>query len=101
MTLSAAASPPDVHQCSICTSLLSAACAPPATPNMPRTAAPPINNALILISLPFLVFTPAGSGPAPDPETVDRLPIINVLRLRNRYRPENTGGRLARNAATP
>src|SRR5580704_5975553 len=68
---------------------------------MPRAAAPPINNALILISLPFLVSTPAGSGPAPDPETVDRLPIVNVLRLRNAHRPENAGGRLARNAATP
>src|SRR5580698_2250456 len=78
ITFSAAASPPAVHQCSICTCLLSSPQAPPVTPTMPGAAPPPINNALILISLLFPVFPPAENGPAPDPETVDRLPIIKV-----------------------
>src|SRR6202451_367453 len=99
MTLSAAASPPDVHPCSICTSLLSTAGAPPERPTAHATTPPPIKIPLNVIFLTFPHVAPAGSGPAPDPETVDRLPIIDVFRLRNVYRPENAGGRLPRNAA--
>src|SRR6267154_1290188 len=65
-TFSAAASPPEVHQCSICTSLTSAAFAVVAKPRT-EAAIALVNNRL----RSFIVFTfqgilsPTGFGPAP------------------------------------
>src|SRR5216684_2918543 len=85
-TFSAAASPPEVHQCSICTSLTSAACAVAAKP---RTAAAiALDNKKLR---GFIVFTfqgilsPTGFGPAPFPEALLTSDLFGSAQVRRSH----------------
>ena len=63
MTFSAAASPPDVHQCSIWTSLLSAAEAPDARPSAPAVITPAIRiERSFMVTLPVRFLRRKRSG---------------------------------------
>src|SRR6185437_5957638 len=75
MTFSAAASPPDVHQCSIWTSLVSAADAPDARPSAPAVIAPAIKiDRSFMDALPFRF---------PPPETARQPDLVAARRAAN------------------
>src|SRR5882724_10191186 len=77
-TFSAAASPPEVHQCSICSSLLSAAFAAVAKPRTEAAIALVNSRLRSFIVLPSKAHSPTGFGPAPLLEALRWLPIFLV-----------------------